>query len=84
MVKKLLTHITLHICAHHMALVADIVFAKALNYVCLLYTSIINGLGGVAEFVGEDTVEVDCSDLTDYVASYDSVRKIRCLLYTSK
>ena len=42
---------------------------------------IINGLGGVAEFVGEDTVEVDCSDLTDYVASYDSVRKIRASSY---
>lgn len=42
---------------------------------------IINGLGGVAEFVGEDMVEVDCSDLTDYVASYDSVRKIRASSY---
>lgn len=42
---------------------------------------IINGLGGVAEFVGEDTVEVDCSDLTDYIASYDSVRKIRASSY---
>lgn len=42
---------------------------------------IINGLGGVAEFVGEDTVEVDCSDLTYYVASYDSVRKIRASSY---
>lgn len=42
---------------------------------------IINGLGGVAEFVGEDTVVVDCSDLTDYVASYDSVRKIRASSY---
>lgn len=42
---------------------------------------IINGLGGVAEFVGEDTVEVDCSDLTNYVASYDSVRKIRASSY---
>lgn len=42
---------------------------------------IINGLGGVTEFVGEDTVEVDCSDLTDYVASYDSVRKIRASSY---
>lgn len=42
---------------------------------------IINGLGGVAEFVGEDKVEVDCSDLTDYVASYDSVRKIRASSY---
>lgn len=42
---------------------------------------IINGLGGVAEFVGEDTVEFDCSDLTDYVASYYSVRKIRASSY---
>ena len=42
---------------------------------------IINGLGGVAVFVGEDTVEVDCSELTDYVASYDSVRKIRASSY---
>ncbi len=43
--------------------------------------NIINDLGGSAEFVGDDTVEVDCSNLTGYVASCAAVRKIRASSY---
>lgn len=42
---------------------------------------IINGLGGDAKFVGEDVVEVDCSNLSNHVASYESVKKIRASSY---
>lgn len=42
---------------------------------------IINGLGGKAEFVGEDVVEVDCTYLNNHVASYESVKKIRASSY---
>ena len=42
---------------------------------------IINGLGGKAEFVGEDTVVVDCTDLNKFVASGESVRRMRASSY---
>lgn len=43
--------------------------------------NIINDLGGNAKFVGDDIVEVDCSNLTGYVASCAAVRKIRASSY---
>lgn len=42
---------------------------------------IINSLGGKAKFVGEDVVEVDCTELNNHVASSDRVRKIRASSY---
>lgn len=42
---------------------------------------IINSLGGTARFVGEDVVEVDCTELNNHVASSDRVRKIRASSY---
>ena len=33
MVKKLLPHISFHISAHHMSLIADIIFAQALDHI---------------------------------------------------
>lgn len=42
---------------------------------------IIIGLGGKAKFVDEEIVEVDCTNLSNHVASYDSVRKIRASSY---
>ncbi|HIV85794.1 MAG TPA: UDP-N-acetylglucosamine 1-carboxyvinyltransferase [Candidatus Monoglobus merdigallinarum] len=42
---------------------------------------IINGLGGRAEFVGEDVIEVDCSELKSHVATGERVRRIRASSY---
>lgn len=42
---------------------------------------IIKGLGGDAKFINDDIVEVDCTNLSNHVASYDSVKKIRASSY---
>ncbi len=42
---------------------------------------IINGLGGKAKFVGDDVVEVDCTNLSNHVASSERVKKIRASSY---
>ena len=31
MIEQLLAHVPFHVCAHHMALIADVIFAQALN-----------------------------------------------------
>ena len=43
--------------------------------------NMINDLGGKAEFVEENTVEVDCSDLNNYEATYESVGRMRASSY---
>ncbi|MEG2381792.1 MAG: UDP-N-acetylglucosamine 1-carboxyvinyltransferase, partial [Oscillospiraceae bacterium] len=42
---------------------------------------IIKELGGKAEFIGADAVEIDCTDLNRYEAQYEAVKKIRASSY---
>ena len=42
---------------------------------------IINKLGGKAEFSAKGVVDIDCSDLTGYEATYETVQKIRASSY---
>ncbi|MBQ4144982.1 MAG: UDP-N-acetylglucosamine 1-carboxyvinyltransferase [Clostridia bacterium] len=42
---------------------------------------IINNLGGKAGFVGHGVVEIDCSNLSNYEAGYETVRRIRASSY---
>ena len=42
---------------------------------------IIRELGGSAEFVSLDEVEIDCTNLDKYEAAYDAVKKIRASSY---
>lgn len=42
---------------------------------------IINNLGGSAAFVGHGIVEIDCTNLNNYEAGYETVRRIRASSY---
>ena len=46
-----------------------------------MLVEIINNLGGRAEMTGEGVIDVDCTELNNYEADYDMVRRIRASSY---